>query len=68
VDDYAAMSQARLKWVRELGKETSQPCPDERALAAYARGYFDALELALEIVIKRHIGNSNDDEYVGEKK
>lgn len=42
MSDYEAMQKARRLWCRELGF-AGMPCPQDRELAGFARGYFDAL-------------------------
>lgn len=51
MNDFDIMQKCRLKWVRELGQNTNQPCPTDQALAGYHRGFLDALEVALDKVI-----------------
>lgn len=41
--DYKAMEKARYKWLRELGA-ASDGFPGTKGLAAYARGYLDAIK------------------------
>jgi hypothetical protein len=41
--DYEAMEKARLRYCRELGGSGVE-WPGERAMAAYARGFLDALK------------------------
>ena len=50
MNDHEAMLRSRIIWVRELAKG-NHPLPDERALAAYHRGFLDALSVALGRVI-----------------
>lgn len=52
--DYEVMHRCRLKWLRELGQKTSEPYPGTAGLAAYARGFFDALNVALGMVIEEN--------------
>lgn len=41
--DFDVMRESRLKWVRECAAQ-NLPMPSEQALAAYHRGFLDALE------------------------
>jgi hypothetical protein len=51
MNDFEVMQKCRLKWLHEIGRHTNQPMPNEQALAAYHRGFIDALEVALGRVI-----------------
>ena len=44
--DFEVMKRARLRWCRELGY-AGAPAPSEATLAAYHRGFNDALHIAL---------------------
>jgi hypothetical protein len=51
MDDFEVMRRSRLRWVKEIGRNTDLPMPSLEALAAYHRGFMDALEVALVRVI-----------------
>lgn len=50
MNDFDVMSKCRGKWCRERG-EAGMTMPDSLALAAYHRGFMDALNVALGRVI-----------------
>lgn len=51
MNDFEVMQKSRRKWVRECA-EANRPMPSAEELAAYHRGFIDALVVALGVAIK----------------
>lgn len=56
MNDYDIMNKYRAKWLKEL--PGSNP-PGTMALAAYARGFMDALVVALRMTIEENERNES---------